>query len=163
MLTVLVSTISNSQVFKLKKCEKLLQMQKLLAFFISKNISVYAIFNDQSFNNALSNDMVSFEQLGSGLQKSTDFCGKWLLLHENIFRAYLTFRVYLTFTTLWADSEKTNWWYISYFSQTTGFDISCKLETICIKCQNLFSGKDRINISVFHLLKILPRVLSVKI
>ena len=38
-------------------------MQKLLTFF-SKNISVYAIFNDQSFNDMLTNDTVSFEQLG---------------------------------------------------------------------------------------------------
>ena len=38
-------------------------MQKLLTFF-SKNISVYAIFNDQSFNDPLTNDIVSFEQLG---------------------------------------------------------------------------------------------------
>ena len=33
MLTVLVSTISNSHIFLLKKCEQLLQMQKLLTFF----------------------------------------------------------------------------------------------------------------------------------
>ena len=32
--------------------------------FFSKNISKYAVFNDQSFNNALTNGMVSFEQLG---------------------------------------------------------------------------------------------------
>ena len=38
-------------------------MQKLLTFF-SKNISVYAIFNDQSFNDTLANDIASFEQLG---------------------------------------------------------------------------------------------------
>ena len=61
MLTVLVSTISNSQVFLLKKCEQLLQM--LLTFFFSKNISVYAIFNDQSFNDMLTN-YVGFEPLG---------------------------------------------------------------------------------------------------
>ena len=36
-------------------------MQKLLIFF-SKNIRVYAIFNDQSFNNTLANDIISFEQ-----------------------------------------------------------------------------------------------------
>ena len=35
-------------------------MQKLLTFFFSKNNSVYAIFNDQSFND----DIVSFEQPG---------------------------------------------------------------------------------------------------
>ena len=38
-------------------------MQKLLTF-LHKNINVYAIFNDQSFNNTLTNDIVSFEQLG---------------------------------------------------------------------------------------------------
>ena len=36
MLTVLVSTISNSHVFLLKKCEYLLQMLKLLTFFQQK-------------------------------------------------------------------------------------------------------------------------------
>ena len=40
-------------------------MQKLLTFF-SKNISVYAISNDQSFNDTLTKDTVSFEQLGQG-------------------------------------------------------------------------------------------------
>ena len=39
-------------------------MQKLLIFFFNKNISVYAIFNDQSFNDTLTNDIVVFEQLG---------------------------------------------------------------------------------------------------
>ena len=34
--------------------------------FSAKNISVYAIFNDQSFNDTLTNDIVSFEQLGPG-------------------------------------------------------------------------------------------------
>ena len=42
-------------------------MQKLLTFF-SKNNRVCAIFNDQSFNDTLTNDIVSFEQLGPGLQ-----------------------------------------------------------------------------------------------
>ena len=55
MLTVLVGTVSNSKVFLL---------EKLLTFF-SKNVSVYAIFNDQSFNDMLTNDVVSFEQLGT--------------------------------------------------------------------------------------------------
>ena len=64
MLTVLVSTISNAHLFLLKKCEKLLQMQKLhVLTLFSKIISVYAIFNDQSFDDTLTNDIVSFEQL----------------------------------------------------------------------------------------------------
>ena len=41
-------------------------MQKLLTFF-SKNISVYAIFNDQSFNSTLTNDTISFEHFGPKL------------------------------------------------------------------------------------------------
>ena len=35
-------------------------MQKLLTFF-SKTIGVYAISNDPSFNDTLTNDIVSFE------------------------------------------------------------------------------------------------------
>ena len=42
-------------------------MQKLLTFF-SKNISIYAIFNDQSFTDMLTNYIVSFEQLGPDIQ-----------------------------------------------------------------------------------------------
>ena len=38
----------------------------ILTFF-SKNISTHAIFNDQSFNDTLTNDIVSFEQLGQGV------------------------------------------------------------------------------------------------
>ena len=56
MLTDLVSTVSNSQVFLLKKC-------KSYSHFIGKNISIYAIYNDQSFNDMLTNHIVSFEQL----------------------------------------------------------------------------------------------------
>ena len=53
--TVLVSTVSNSHVFLLTKCEWLLQMQKLLTFFFQqKKILEYnAIFNDHMFNDAL--------------------------------------------------------------------------------------------------------------
>ena len=41
--------------------ELVLQMQKLLTFFSAKNISAYAIFYDQSFNETLTNDIFSFE------------------------------------------------------------------------------------------------------
>ena len=42
-----------------------MQMQKLHTFFSAKiNINIYAIFNDQSFNDTLTNDTVSFEHLG---------------------------------------------------------------------------------------------------
>ena len=40
---------------------------KATHIFFSKNISIYAIFYDQSFNDTLTNDVVSFEQLGPEL------------------------------------------------------------------------------------------------
>ena len=46
MLTVLVSTVSNSQVFSLKKCVNATATH----IFSAITISLYAIFNDQSFN-----------------------------------------------------------------------------------------------------------------
>ena len=62
LLTVLVSTIPNSQVFLLKKMWVAFANAKTPHIFFSQNISVYAIFND--FNDMLTNDIVSFEQLG---------------------------------------------------------------------------------------------------
>ena len=35
----------------------------------SKNISVYDIFNEQSFNDTLTNSIISFEQLGPDVDK----------------------------------------------------------------------------------------------
>ena len=53
------------------------------------------------------------------------------------------------------------WWHFSYFLQKISFDISCKLspqETICMKCQNLFSvKKKKKDISRCRLLKFYPR------
>ena len=66
MLTVLVSAISNSQVFCCKNVSSYCKC-KSYSHFLSKNISVYAILNDQSFNDALTTDIVSFEQLGPEL------------------------------------------------------------------------------------------------
>ena len=65
MLTVLVSTIANSQViiFVEKNVSSFCKCKSYSHFF-SKNISIYAIFNDQNFNDKLTNDIVSFEQLG---------------------------------------------------------------------------------------------------
>ena len=47
MLTVQVSTISNSQLFLLKNVSSFCICKRFSHFF-SKNISIYAIFNDQS-------------------------------------------------------------------------------------------------------------------
>ena len=41
---------------------------KSYSHFFSKNISVYAIFNDQSFNDTLTINIFSFKQLGPGDQ-----------------------------------------------------------------------------------------------
>ena len=75
--------------------------------------------------------------------------------------------MYDRITTLWANSADDKLMiFFSLFLQKTGFDTACKLsplETICMKCQILFPGKNGKNISIGHLLKILPRVLSIKI
>ena len=65
MLTILVSTILNSQVFLLKKNVSRFCKCKSFSHFSAKNISIYAIFNDQSFNDTLINEIDSFEQLGA--------------------------------------------------------------------------------------------------
>ena len=67
ILTVLVSTISNSLVFLLKKVSRFCKYKSYSHFF-SKNISICAIFCDQSFNNMLTNNSVCFEQVGPGVQ-----------------------------------------------------------------------------------------------
>ena len=69
--------------------------------------------------------------------------------------------IILTFIILWANSDK--WTFFLTFSKT-GSNITCKLfpkETICIKCQTLFSRKNKKNILKCCLLKILPSTLSV--
>ena len=48
----------------------------------------------------------------------------------------------LSFTNLWANSADDKLMtFFSFFSQKIGFDISCKLSPICMKCQILYSGK----------------------
>ena len=64
MLTVLVTTISNSKgIFTEKDVSSFCKCNSY-SHFVSKNISIYTIFYDQSFNDMLTND-VSFEPLGS--------------------------------------------------------------------------------------------------
>ena len=46
---------------------------KATHIFFCKNISVYAILNDQSFNDTLTNDIVSFEQMGPVYCKTWQF------------------------------------------------------------------------------------------
>ena len=53
----------------------------------------------------------------------------------------------------------------SYFFQKTEFDISCKLsplETICMKCQILFSGKNKKNIINLSSAELAQGVVKVK-
>ena len=57
LLTVLVNTISNSRVFLLKNVSSFCKCKSYSQFF-SRNISIYAIFNDQSFNDTLTISLV---------------------------------------------------------------------------------------------------------
>ena len=60
MLTVLVSAISNSQVILLKNA-------RATHIFSAKILAYMPLFNDQTFNATLTNNIVSFEQLGPDL------------------------------------------------------------------------------------------------
>ena len=68
-------------------------MQKLLTFF-SKNNSIYAIFNDQSFNDTLTNDIFIFEQLGPAKQTGLLF---FRYLSERCFLLGFTLHEYILF------------------------------------------------------------------
>ena len=55
--------------------------------------------------------------------------------------------------------------FFTYFSQKTVFDISCKLspkETISVKCESLFSGKNKKNIVNLSSAEFARRVVKVK-
>ena len=58
MLTVLVSIMSNAQVFFAEKNVSSFCKCKSYSHFFSKNISIHVIFNDQSFNDTLNNDVL---------------------------------------------------------------------------------------------------------
>ena len=128
MLTVLVSTISNSQELLLKKmwvafanaqqyfqcnccpckwsdCLAILfglisvfvfANAKATHIFFSKNVIVYSIFNDQSFNDTLTNDIVSFEQLGPDVPMfKVKVIIFWLLLLMINYNYYLSTVIHL--------------------------------------------------------------------
>ena len=66
----------------------------------------------------------------------------------------------LTFTSFLANSADDKLIFASYFfPRKIGFAILCKLspvETICMKCPNLFYWKNKKNISMYRLLTFLP-------
>ena len=67
----------------------------------------------------------------------------------------------ITFTCLWTNSADDKLTFFSYVSVDIGFDLSCKLsplETICMNGQSLFSVKNKINVSKWHLLNVLPSI-----
>ena len=87
MLTALVSTVSNSVIFAEKNVSSFCKCKSYSHFF-TKNISLYAIFNDQSFNDTLINNIVSFEQLGPDLDLT--ICGSlWVSWNGKCICTYL--------------------------------------------------------------------------
>ena len=82
MLTVLVSTISNSQVFWLKKCEWLLQMQKATHICFAKILAHMPYLMIKCFNNMLTNNIVSFKQLGPDIFPVSLQNKLWILIRS---------------------------------------------------------------------------------
>ena len=92
MLTVLISTISNSQVFLLKKMRVSFAFAKATHIFFSKTICLFSIFNDQCFNDTLTNDFVSFEQPGPVfLLTGPCFLLQWLPTLLSVFFLFVLF------------------------------------------------------------------------
>ena len=58
-----------------------------LLIFFSKNISIYAIFNDRSFNDMSTNEIVSFEQLSPCLKENFVFL--FCFFFHNIGRTWI--------------------------------------------------------------------------
>ena len=72
---------------------------------------------------------------------------------------------YLTLSTLGKIFSRRHIGVFFFSSQKTGFDISCKLspvETICMKCQVLFSGKNNKNITNLSSAELFVRVVKLK-
>ena len=67
LLTVLADSIYNILIFVAEKMWVAFALQKLLTFFQQK-ISAYFVSLDVNFNESLTNDVVSVEQLGPGLK-----------------------------------------------------------------------------------------------
>ena len=91
ILTVVVSSISNLQLFVLKNVSSFCKCKSYSHYF-SKNISIYAIFDDQNLNDTLTNDIVSFEQLGPGVFPKKQF--KFLLLCLQEVKRLLTTNIF---------------------------------------------------------------------
>ena len=78
----------------------------------------------------------------------------------------MVLKEYLTLSTLGKIFSRQHLKYFSYFSQKTGYDISCKLsskETICMKCQILFSGENKKNVINLSFAENAQRVIKVKV
>ena len=66
-LTVLTDSIYNILIFFAEKMWVAFALQKLLTFFQQKKLRHICVSLDLNFNESLTNDVVSFEQLGPGL------------------------------------------------------------------------------------------------
>ena len=73
-LTVLADSIHNILIFFAEKMWAAFALQKLLTFFFSKKFQHICVSLKVNFNESLTNDVVSFEQLGPGFYVLYDLC-----------------------------------------------------------------------------------------
>ena len=62
---------------------------KATHIFSAKIIALYAVFNDQCFNDTLTNDYVSFEQLGPGFEFGRIYSFSTSKVKETLFKAVI--------------------------------------------------------------------------
>ena len=74
--------------------------------FFSKNISVYATFNDQSFKDRLTNDIISFEQLGPDKKHLSHSVRKYTFGHVH----QVMIQISLCIWAVWSESSLVAFW-----------------------------------------------------
>ena len=98
---------------------------KSYSHFFSKNISIYAIFNDQSFNNTLTNNIINFEQLDPGYLNILFFIPKVDLYFLDIYRICCSKSVFANVLPLVRRLIIVSIFVSKNFLYIKGFAVSC--------------------------------------
>ena len=132
---------------------------KATHIFFSKNISVYAIFYDQSSNDTLTNDIVSFQQLALGFFSCfSGFC-LTLLSHHWEREGWLfcfAFHGFVMYAVLLYDKSSMNYpcsrhfiylFFFYYFSDKIRLRISSKSSTCKSSAKQIINSHEVLSLN----------------
>ena len=101
---------------------------KSYSHFFSKIISVYAIFSNQNFNDTLTNDIVSFEQLDPGF--SVYFCSTYTSELQWKNRTFISCKISKDLYDIATDKHFFNLYTLKYLDTIIPYHTSSKFEQI---------------------------------